>query len=159
MSQPISLHISWREATFSLTAARLGLDNTPGADELANMRAIANDIFEPMRAYVGGPIHISSFFRSKALNKAVGGSTSSQHCTGEAMDLDMDHVSFPKASNADLFEYVRTRRQFDQLIWEFGTRKQPDWVHVSYKRAGPNRMQVLRASRKNGQTTYMPWLP
>lgn len=155
----ISRHVSYREATFSATAARLGIDNTPTPAHLRSMMLLAERVFEPLRAHVGGPIGITSFYRSAKLNKAVGGSASSQHCLGQAMDLDMDRVPNPKATNAQLFHLVRTTLLFDQLIWEFGTEKNPDWVHVSLVE-GSNRKQVLRAVRNaKGRTAYIPWKP
>ena len=84
----ISEHISEKEATKSITALRLGLDNTPDGDTLVNMKTLAEMIFEPLREWVGGPIKINSFYRSSALNEAIGGSSRSQHCQGRAMDID-----------------------------------------------------------------------
>ena len=84
----ISEHISKKEATFSATATRKGIDNTPGEYELQNMELIAEKVFEPLRKAVNGPIKINSFFRSEELNKAIGGSSKSQHCQGRAIDLD-----------------------------------------------------------------------
>ena len=84
----ISKHISYLEATKSNTALRLGLENTPTPYQLSNMGVIADNIFEPLRKWVGGPIKINSFFRSEDLNKAIGGSSKSQHCDGRALDID-----------------------------------------------------------------------
>jgi zinc D-Ala-D-Ala carboxypeptidase len=84
----ISKHISDKEGVYSITATRLGLDNKPSQFELANMKELAEQIFEPLREWVSGPIRINSFYRGKALNKAIGGSTASQHCKGQAMDID-----------------------------------------------------------------------
>lgn len=155
----ISRHISYREATFSATAVRLRIDNTPSPATLRNMMLLAERVFEPLRAHVGGPIGINSFYRSPKLNKVIGGSANSQHCTGQAIDLDMDRVPGAKATNAQLFHLVRTKLLFDQLIWEFGTDANPDWVHVSLVE-GSNRKQVLRAVRgARGRVTYIPWKP
>lgn len=156
----ISKHITYREATFSATAARMGIDNTPTAQHLRNMFLIAEQVFEPLRAHVGGPIGITSFYRCAKLNKAVGGSANSQHCMGQAMDLDMDRIPGARATNAFLFHQIRGSLLFDQLIWEFGTDSFPDWVHVSLV-ADPskNRRQVLRAVRSiGGRTSYKPWI-
>ena len=84
----ISKHISTKEGVYSRTATRLDIDNEPNEEQLANMKLLAEEIFEPLRAYVGGPIKINSFFRSPELNKAIGGSTKSQHCHGQAIDID-----------------------------------------------------------------------
>ena len=84
----ISEHISYKEATFSETATRQDIDNTPSEDQLCIMRTLAENVFEPLRAYVDGPIKINSFFRSMALNVAIGGAKSSQHMRGEAIDID-----------------------------------------------------------------------
>ena len=86
--EKISKHISYKEAVKSNTAMRLNIDNTPGAYEITNMNGIAHNIFEPLREWVGGAIKINSMFRSEELNKAIGGSSKSQHCQGRAIDLD-----------------------------------------------------------------------
>jgi hypothetical protein len=99
------------------------------------------------------PIHISSGYRSVELNKCIGGSLTSQHCSGEAIDIDMDG-SPSGVTNKMVFDYIKDNLEFDQLIWEFGTKDNPDWVHVSYESTGRQRKQVLRAVRANGKTTY-----
>jgi zinc D-Ala-D-Ala carboxypeptidase len=99
---------------------------------------------------------ISSGYRSEALNKAIKGSKTSQHCKGEAMDIDMDGHKGP--TNAEVFNYIKENLNFDQLIWEFGSKTSPDWVHVSYKKGGPQRKQILRAVRNStGKTIYENW--
>ena len=124
----ISEHISKKEATFSATATRRGIDNTPGEYELQNMELIAEKVFEPLRKHVNGPIKINSFYRSKELNQAIGGSSKSQHCQGRAIDLD---DTYGYMSNADMYKYIKDNLDYDQMIWEFGTDENPDWVHVS----------------------------
>ena len=137
----------------SRTATRLGLSNSPNEEHIKNMQALAENIFQPLRDYFGVPIHISSGYRSEALNKAIGGSKSSQHCKGEAMDIDRDGYSQP--DNAQIFEYIKKNLDFDQMIWEFGTQKNPEWVHVSYKRDGKNRAELLVAYKTSyGKTKY-----
>jgi hypothetical protein len=96
---------------------------------------------------------ISSGYRSKELNSAIGGSLTSQHCQGEAIDIDMDG-SASGVSNADVFKYIKENLNFDQLIWEFGTKENPDWVHVSFESTGKQRKQILRATKVNGKTKY-----
>ena len=148
----ISKHISDKEGVYSITATRLGLDNTPGQFILGNMKELAEQVFEPLREWVGGPIRINSFYRGKALNKAIGGSTSSQHCKGQAMDIDDGGC---KKTNAEMYAWIKENLNFDQMIWEFGDDKNPNWVHVSYKSEG-NRKQVLRAIKDDsGKTKYI----
>ena len=148
----ISEHISYKEAIKSNTATRLGIDNTPGDYELTNMQTVAEKIFEPLRAFVGGPIKINSFYRCEELNKAIGGSSRSQHCEGRAIDLD---DTFAHATNAEMFNYIKEHLNFDQLIWEFGTNENPDWVHVSYVSDDQNRNRCLKAEKINGKTQYI----
>ena len=148
----ISKHISFQEATRSNTALRLNIDNTPSAYQLTNMSGVAQNIFEPLRDWVGGAIKINSFFRSEDLNKAIGGSTKSQHCQGRAIDID---DTFGHKSNAQMFQYIRENLDFDQLIWEFGDDSNPNWVHVSYVSPDENRNRCLKAYKENGQTKYM----
>lgn len=149
--EKISKHVSYKEGTRSVTALRKGTDNTPNNYELANMEAIAINIFEPLREWVGGPIKINSFFRCEELNTAIGGSSKSQHCQGRAIDVD---DTYGHKTNAEMFEYIKENLNFDQIIWEFGTDTNPDWVHVSYVSEEQNRNRCLKASRENGKTVY-----
>ena len=147
----VSKNISYKEATHSTTAKRLGIDNTPNAEQFSNMVYVAENVFQPVREHFGVPIYVSSFFRSEALNKAVRGSSSSTHTKGEAMDLDAD--VYEGVSNAQIFEYIKNNLEFDQLIWEFGTDENPAWVHVSLSKRN-NRKQILKAVRVDGKTHY-----
>ena len=147
----ISKHISYREGVYSRTATRLGIKNNPNAEQMENMIAIAEEVFEPLRMWVGGPIKINSFFRSPELNKAIGGSTKSQHCHGQAIDLD---DTFGRATNAEMYEFIKKHLDFDQMIWEFGDEDNPDWVHVSYVSEDKNRNRCLQAYKENGKTKY-----
>ena len=147
----ISKHISYREATNSYTAKMRGIKNIPSQQSLENMKSLAENIFEPLREWVGGAIKVNSFYRSPKLNVAVGGSTRSQHCKGEAIDLD-DVYGYK--TNAEMFWWIVNNTDFDQIIWEFGNHKNPDWVHVSYKKNGGNRNRMLRAKRIGGRVTY-----
>ena len=149
----ISKHLSLAEVTRSDSAKRHGIDNTPTAEHLENFKLLAEKVFEPIRAHFKVPIHISSGYRSEALNKFIKGSLSSQHCKGEAIDIDMDGTS-GGVTNFDIFSYIKDNLEYDQLIWEFGTDKNPDWVHVSYTK-GKNRKQKLKAVRINGKTSYI----
>ena len=147
----ISKHISLREATHSATAKRRGIENTPNEEQLDAMYKVAEFIFEPLRLYVGGAIKITSFFRSPKVNKAIGGVSSSQHCKGQAIDID---DVFDHKTNAEMFEYIRENLDFDQLIWEFGDSNNTAWLHVSYVSKAKNRNRVLRAVKRNGRTKY-----
>ena len=147
----ISQHISDKEGVYSRTALRLGIDNKPNKEQLANMKLLAEEIFEPLRMYANGPIKINSFFRSPELNKAIGGSTKSQHCHGQAIDLD---DTYGHLTNAEMFEFIREHLDFDQMIWEFGNDDNPDWVHVSYVSPKDNRNRCLLAYKDNGKTKY-----
>jgi len=147
----ISKHINLREAIESYTAKRKGIENIPNEYELTNMVVLAENVFEPLREWVGGPIKVNSFFRSEELNKAIGGSSRSQHCQGRAIDID-DVYGYK--TNAEMYEYIKNNLDFDQLIWEFGTDDNPDWVHVSYVSNDENRRRCLKAERINNRATY-----
>ena len=148
----ISKHISYKEGVYSITATRRGIDNTPNDEQLNNMELIADNVFEPLRQWVGGPIKINSFFRCPELNTAIGGSSKSQHCKGQAIDID---DTFGKATNAEMYHWVKDNLDFDQMIWEFGDDDNPAWVHVSYVSAEENRNRCLKAYKENGKTKYM----
>jgi len=150
--EKISKNITYNEAVHSNTAKRKGIENTPNENQIAAMMTIAEMIFQPLRSYVGGPIKITSFFRSPELNQAIGGSKSSQHCKGQAMDLD---DVYGHKTNAEMFDYIRENLDFDQLIWEFGDDNNPNWIHVSYVDKQENRNRCLKAYKKNGKTKYM----
>lgn len=158
----ISKHLSLFEVSRSDTAKRKGIDNTPTNEHLENFKKLAENVFEPVREHFKVPIYISSGYRSAELNKAIGGAgktvngvyiPASQHCSGEAIDIDMDG-SKDGVSNADVFNYIKSNINFDQLIWEFGSDTNPDWVHVSYKATGLQRKQILKATKINGKTVY-----
>jgi zinc D-Ala-D-Ala carboxypeptidase len=152
----LSEHLSLAEVTRSETAKRRGISNMPTEAHLANFKLLAEKVFEPIRKHFGKPIHISSGYRSEALNKAVKGSKSSQHCKGEAIDIDMDGNS-NGITNKMIFDYVKDNLSFDQMIWEFGTDLNPDWVHVSYSASGKQRKQILKAIKKGTSTVYIPY--
>ena len=144
----ISDHITFKEATGSPTAIRKGIDNTPDQYQLSAMGKVANRCFEPLRKWYGKPIKINSFFRGPELNAIIGGSDSSQHPKGEAIDIDADE------DNHLLFDWIKKNLDFDQLIFEFGTDENPDWIHISYTEARPNRNEVLKAYKIDGKTIY-----
>ena len=147
----ISEHITLAEACHSFTAKRKGIDNTPDLIQGVAMVLLADNVFEPLREYVGGPIKITSMFRSPELNKALGGSKTSQHCKGQAMDID-DVYGYK--TNREMFTFIWDELDFDQLIWEFGDDENPAWIHVSYVSDTVNRRQVLKAYKENGKTKY-----
>lgn len=148
----VSQYITLAEATKSQQAIRLGLSNQPNAEELSNMQYIGTQIFDKLRKAMhdkyGKPLAVTSFFRSAEVNKAIGGSTTSQHCTGEAMDIDADVFGGP--TNKEIFDWIKNNCVFDQLIKEGNW----EWVHVSLKRNGKNRNQILAAHFGGGKTTY-----
>jgi hypothetical protein len=159
----LSKNLALSEVTRSETAKRKGISNMPTPEHIENFKKLAENVFQPIRDHFGVPIHISSGYRSAALNKAIGGAgktvngvyvPSSQHCKGEAIDIDMDGTS---VTNAAVFNYIKENLAFDQLIWEFGTDINPDWVHVSYESTGKQRKQILKAKRVGGKTTYVPY--
>ena len=148
----LSKHLELAEVIRSSTAKRLGIKNEPTAEHLANLKLLAENIFEPIREHFGRPIFISSGYRSAALNKATpGSSTTSQHSKGEALDIDLDGTEI---SNKQVFEFIKNNLVWDQLIWEFGNKDNPDWVHVSYSATGKQRKQILSATKVNGKTVY-----
>ena len=148
----ISKHVSYREGVYSITALRLGLNNDPSDTHLQNMKLLSEKIFEPLRMYVNGPIKINSFYRGPELNKAIGGSAKSQHCHGQAMDID---DTYGHMSNATMYKWIKENLDYDQMIWEFGDDNNPAWVHVSYVDPGSNRNRCLKAYREDGKTKYM----
>ena len=148
----ISKHITYKEGVYSNTAMRLGLKNDPTEEHLSNMELLAEKVFEPLRMHVNGPIKINSFYRGPELNKAIGGSSKSQYCNGQAMDID---DTYGYMSNADMYEYIKNNLSFDQMIWEFGTDENPNWVHVSYVNEEANRNRCLLAYKdENNKTKY-----
>ena len=145
-------NLSLAEVIYSATALRKEIVNEPTVTHLINLKAVANNIFQPCRDYFGKPLAVTSGYRSKALNDLISGAKSSQHCKGEALDLDAQ--VFGGFTNLELFLYIKDHLSFDQLIGEF-----PDnmgeyaWVHCSYKEEG-NRGEVLVAYKADGETRY-----
>lgn len=150
----LSEHLELSEVIRSESAKRRGISNMPTEEHIKNLKLIAENVFEPIRANFRQPIRISSGYRSQSLNAAIGGATRSQHSTGEALDIDMDGTAL---SNKEIFNFIKEKLSFDQLIWEFGNDHNPDWVHVSYSANGSQRKQVLKAIKENGKTKYIPY--
>lgn len=150
----ISKWLTLEEATKSPNALRLGIDNSPDAIQLANMKYVATNIFDVVREFIGGPLAASSFFRSKELNDATpGSSATSQHMTGEAIDIDADVYGF--GTNLLIFVFIKDKLPFDQLILEYPDAiGKPSWVHVSLKQnPEKNRGEVLVKLKKR----YIPY--
>lgn len=150
----LSEHLDLSEVIRSESAKRRGISNMPTEEHIKNLKLIAENVFEPIRANFRQPIRISSGYRSQSLNAAIGGANRSQHSTGEALDLDMDGTAL---SNKEIFNFIKEKLSYDQLIWEFGNDHNPDWVHVSYSANGSQRKQVLKAIKENGKTKYIPY--
>jgi len=148
----LSKNFTMAEFTKSQTAERKGIDNTPEGEHLEAAQALFENVVQPVRDHFG-PTVINSGYRSPALNEAVGGSSTSQHCKGQAADIEV-----PGTPNADLAQWIVDNVDFDQVILEFYTPGIPDsgWVHVSYKADGDNRKSILTAMKENGKTVYKP---
>ena len=153
----LSTYFTLIELTPSSTAKRLGIKNDPTPEHLESLKILATNVLDKVREHFGKPIWVSSGYRSKALNDATPGSSpTSQHCLGEAADLDQDGRG-TGVSNKMVFDYIKDHLEFDQLIWEFGTDANPDWVHVSFS-TKRKRKQVLKAVRVKGKTQYIPYV-
>lgn len=150
----LTANFSLNEMIKSETALRHDLDNTPGETEIENLRVLCEQILQPIRDAYGRGVKVNSGFRHPNVNAAVGGSKTSDHCKGQAADIEI-----PGIPNADLAQYIADNFDFTQLILEFYTPGIPDsgWVHVSYD---PNNLkkQVMTAMRENGKTVYKPGL-
>jgi zinc D-Ala-D-Ala carboxypeptidase len=144
----ISKHASLHEVTYNAGYVRDGIDNTPTAEHIQQMKITANAIFEHVREFAGVPLSIS-MYRSLAVEKARGRSGTSQHCKGEAMDLN-GKGKFP---NSKIFQFIKENLVFDQMINEYPVNGEPTWVHVSYV-TGNNRGQILTCQKVNGKTVY-----
>jgi hypothetical protein len=149
----ITRNFSLQELTKSTTAIRKGIDNSPSTEHLVNLTNLCCHILQPVREHFGRVVTINSGYRSPNLNKAVGGSSKSQHCNGEAADFEI--IGLP---NLELATWVRDHLQFDQLILEFfNPAEGPNsgWVHCSYKKDGTNRKKTMTALVKNRKTSYL----
>jgi hypothetical protein len=147
LTENFSLH----ELTKSEAALRLNLDNTPGETEVDNLRLLAQRVLQPVRDHYGMGVKVNSGYRSPESNAAVGGSKTSDHCKGQAADIEI-----PGVPNAELAQWIMDNLDYTQLILEFYTPGIPDsgWVHVSYD---PNnlKMQELTAMKVGGKTQYV----
>jgi zinc D-Ala-D-Ala carboxypeptidase len=143
----LSEHLDLSEIIRSDSAKRNGISNMPTPDHIENFKILATKVFEPVREHFGVPIRISSGYRSAELNKCIGGSATSQHSTGEAIDIDQDGTTI---TNKQVFDYIKDNLAFDQLINEFNYA----WVHVSYKANGKQRGEILEAYKEGTVTKY-----
>ena len=150
----LSKNFTLAEMTKSETALRHGIDNTPGEAEIAALKLLAEKVLQPVRDHFGKGVKVNSAYRSPAANQKVGGSPTSDHCRGQASDIEI-----PGVPNAELAQWIRDNLEFRQLILEFYTPGVPDsgWVHVSYV-ADDNKKQVLTATKKDGKTVYLEGL-
>lgn len=153
----LSAHFTLEEMTRSEAAQKRGLDNTPPPEAQENLKALCEKVLEPLRVAIGKPFKINSGFRGAAINAAVGGSNTSQHSKGEAADVEC-----PGFDNRKLAEkIIEMKLPFDQLILENYKPSDPSsgWVHVSHKRTGKQRGEVLTATFVNGKPVYSKGLP
>ena len=150
----LTANFTLAELTKSETALRHDMDNTPGEAEIANLTALAQNVLQPIRDHFGKGVKVNSGFRHPEVNAKVGGSKTSDHCQGQAADIEI-----PGVPNAELAEWIRDNLEFRQLILEFYTPGVPDsgWVHVSYV-AEDNKKEVLTATKKDGKTVYLQGL-
>jgi zinc D-Ala-D-Ala carboxypeptidase len=149
----LSEHLTLAEIIRSESAKRLGISNQPTSEHLDNMKILAENIFEPIRRHFDSPIYVSSGYRSEALNKAIKGSKTSQHCKGQAMDIDMDGSDI---TNNDVFYYIKNNLNFQQLIAEFPVDGKLSWVHVGYDKNNLKN-EILIAKKVKGRTIYIPY--
>ena len=152
----LSKNLWLSEVIKSNTATRRGIDNSPTDLHIANLKYLAEKIFQPIREHFGCPIFVSSGYRSKALNEAIGGSQRSFHSHGMALDLDMDNKA-SKISNTDVFNFIKDKLEYTELIWEFGDEDKPDWVHVAIAKGRENEKNAKVAYREDGKAKYMKW--
>lgn len=150
----ITEHFTLEQLTVSPTAKKLKISNTPTEEHRKNMQYVCENIVEKVRAHYGREVKINSCYRSKALNARVKGSSTSQHCTGEAVDFEV-----PGIPNKEVADWIADNLEFDQVILEFYNPKegpQSGWVHASLRRNGHNRRQRLIAQKSRHGTVYKP---
>lgn len=152
----LSKYFTVSELSRSEAAARKGVDNTPTPEALEALKALCVNVLDPLRIAMGKPIRVNSGYRGPEANKAVGGSATSQHCKGEAADIEIDGFDNKKLAE----KIIELKLPFDQLILEFYKPGDPNsgWVHVSHKRGGKQRGEVLRAVTEGGKTKYLAGL-
>jgi len=152
----LSKNFSLAEMTKSQTATRMGMDNNPSEDEVENLRLLCERDLQPVRDHLNHTVSISSGYRNAVLSRKIGSSEKSQHCQGEAADLEIFGTP-----NNEVSDWIKENLMFDQLILEYWEPGQPNsgWVHVSYKKEiNSNRKEYLMAIKANGKTEYKPIL-
>jgi hypothetical protein len=148
----LSEHLDLAEVVKSDSAKRRGISNMPTPEHIENFKKLAVNVFEPIRKHFGVPIYISSGYRSKELNAVIGGASNSDHCFGMALDLDQQgHKG--GVTNKQVFDFIKDNLKFKQLIWEGGTKQEPDWVHVSYDEKNLKK-EILLATLVKGKMQY-----
>jgi len=152
----LSKNLSLSEVTYSKTALRRNINNTPTEEHIENLKYVAEKVFQPIREHFGVPIYVSSGYRSKDLNEVIGGSPRSFHSHGLALDLDQDGRN-KGVSNADVFYFIKENLQFTELIWEFGDETNPNWVHVAIAPGREDEKKIKIAKRVDNRTTYSTW--
>lgn len=147
----LSKNFSLKELTTSQVAVRNGLDNTPDQTVISNLQTLVETILQPLRDHYGRSVRVSSGYRSPELNSFVGGSKTSDHCKGQAADIEIDGVA-----NGDLAKYIADNFKFTQVILEFYTQGVPNsgWVHISYD-ANNLKCETLTATKINNKTVYL----
>lgn len=149
MTERLSRHFTLAEMTRSQTASRKGIRNEPGPDEIRALTLLCENVLEPARKHFGAPVIVTSGYRSPRLNRAIGGSGSSQHCKGEAADFTVS-----RHSNLEVCRWIEANLDYDQLIYEFG---ESGWIHCSFSR-DRTRNQELSAVRRGGRVQYLSGL-
>ena len=147
----LSQNFTLQEYIKSQTALRQGIDNMPNEQHLEKAKLLFENVVQPVRDNFGVTV-INSGYRGPELNEAVGGSDKSQHCKGEAVDIEC-----PGVPNYDVAKWIHDNLDFDQLILEFYTPGEPNsgWIHCSVTE-GMDRKQFLHAYRSEGKTKYKP---
>lgn len=150
----LSKNFSLSEFTKSETAIRKGLDNTPTLQVIENLQKLVDNVIQPIRDHYGKSVKINSGYRAPEVNASVGGSKTSDHCKGQAADIEITGVA-----NGDLAQYIVDNYKFTQVILEFYTQGIPDsgWVHVSYDPANL-KCEALTAVKQDGKTVYLKGL-
>jgi uncharacterized protein YcbK (DUF882 family) len=145
-------NFSLAEMVKSDTALRHDMDNTPGEAEIENLKRLCEQVLQPVREHFKTGVKVNSGFRHPDVNAKVGGSKTSDHCKGQAADIEI-----PGIPNADLAKWITENLDFTQVILEFYTQGVPDsgWVHVSYDPQNLKK-QSLTAVKKDGKTVYLP---
>lgn len=150
----LTANFSLEELVKSETALRKNLPNNPTVEVVQSLNLLCEKVLQPIRDHYGKGVKVNSGYRAPEVNAAVGGSKTSDHCKGQAADIEI-----PGLPNAELAEWIRDNLEFTQVILEFYTKGVPDsgWVHVSYDPANLKK-QTLTAVKQDGKTVYLPGL-